>query len=132
VFSQRTPAIVLFAYENERLAGPANFKNLLRRVTKKEFNGADKHLLLLHTTAQHVLLLGLGTRKEFNLETLRRATGRAVKKLRDAGLERAAVQIRDNDPGFAAAIVEAATLATYKFTQFKSEPNDKTELKSLT
>jgi leucyl aminopeptidase len=142
IFSQKTPVIVLFAFEKERRAGPARFKAFLQRITSKEFNGSDQQLLLLHTAGrlapQRVLLAGLGKRKNFNLETLRRATGRAAKKLQAAGIDRAAVQVCSDMKAACTtndclqAIIEAAALANYKYREFKPEDDDRTELKSLT
>lgn len=135
--SQKQPAAVLFAFEKERLGGPPAFKNLLRRVGPKEFRGAERQLFLLHTAGKlaprRVLFVGLGKRENFTLETLRRAAGLAAKRLRDSGIERAAVQISGDVEDSLRAVVEAAILATYKFRQFKpDDDNHATELKSLT
>jgi leucyl aminopeptidase len=135
VFTQRLPAIVLFAFENERPTGPAALTQLLRRVTAKEFRGGAKQLLMLHTAGklapQRVLLVGLGKKRDCDAETLRRATGYAVKKLLAAGIERAAVRV--DAAGDVSAVVEATILATYKFTRFKADDdNPRTQLKSLT
>src|SRR5271169_5060102 len=97
--SQKQPAAVLFAFEKERLVGPAAFRNLLARVGPKEFRGAERQLLLLHATGklapQRILLVGLGSRDNFTSETMRRAMGLAARKLRDSGIKRAAVQVSD-------------------------------------
>jgi len=135
--SQKQPAAVLFAFEKERLIGPAAFRNLLARIGPKEFRGAERQLLLLHTAGklapQRILLVGLGARATFTSETMRRAMGLAARKLRDSGLERAAVQVSaDHIDDSLSAIVEAAILATYNFHQFKPKDDNATELKSLT
>ena len=136
--SQKQPAAVLFAFEKENPVGPAALKNLLRRVGPKEFRGADRQLCLVHTAGKlaphRILLVGLGQRDDFTIETMRRAMGLAAKKLRDSGIERAAVQVNaDLGDDSLTAIVEAAILATYKFRQFKpDDDHDATELKSLT
>lgn len=135
--SQKQPAAVLFAFEKERLGEPAALRNLLRHVGPKEFRGAERQLFLLHAAGklapQRVLLVGLGTRDKFTIETMRRAMGVAAKKLRDSGIERAAVQVTGAVEDSLRAIVEAAILATYKFRKFKpDDENDATELKSLT
>ena len=141
VFTQPASAIVLFGFERERLTGPAGLEALLRRVTDKEFKGADKQLLLLHTAgklaAARIMLVGLGKRQKFNAEVLRRAMGLATRKLRRAGLDRVAVQLRADLAGSSALdaariLTEAALLASYEFTQFKASDDSATELKSLT
>jgi leucyl aminopeptidase len=135
-FAQPQPALVLFAYQNERIAVPASLRSILARLNSKEFDGSDRQLLALHTAgkpgvrAARVLIAGLGKRSEFSLEKLRRATGVAVRHLCQAGIERAAIQT-EPDPDSVAAIAEAATLASYKFTEFKPA-NSHIELKSLT
>ncbi len=135
--SQKQPAAVLFAFEKEHLDGPAAFKNLLRHVGPKEFRGAERQLFLLHSAGklapQRVLLVGLGLRSKFTIETLRRAMGITAKKLRDLGIERAAVQVPGDVDDSVGAIVEAAILATYQFRQFKPDDDGATtELKTLT
>src|SRR6266446_5359134 len=129
--SQKQPAAVLFAFEKERLSEPSALRNLLRHVGPKEFRGAERQLFLLHTAGklapQRILLVGLGPRENFTLETMRRAMGLAARKLRDSGIERAAVQVSDDHSDDSlTAIVEAAILATYKFHQFKPEDDDAT------
>src|SRR6266404_6206544 len=121
--SQKQPAAILFAFEKQRLDGPAALKRLLRIVGPKEFGGAERQLLLLHSAGrlapQRILLVGLGKREKFTIETLRRAMGVAARKLRDSGIERAAVEVNGDVDDSMRAIVEAAILATYKFRQFK-------------
>lgn len=122
-FSQPVPAVLLYSFQNERPALPATLKPLLRRLNSKEFDGSDGQQLLLHTGKKPVrlLLIGLGKRTEFSLEKLRRATGNAVKKLTAAGIGRAAIQLNLETDDALFAVVEAAELATYKFTEFKAD-----------
>jgi leucyl aminopeptidase len=129
VFRQRVPVLVLFCYEKEQPDVPALFRNLLRRVSRKEFNGADKQLLLLHTASTHLLLSGLGKRADVNTEKIRRATGSAVKRIAALGITQAAIAVT---PDQLAPVVEAAILASYKFTTFKSPDDNHTTLKTLT
>ncbi len=141
LFSWQSPVVVVFATKNEPLAGPPALQTLLHQLTHEEFDGSEKKLLLLHTAgqlpAERLLLVGLGETKELTLETVRRAAGLAAKKLRDVGLTRAGVQIRADLPDcpvadFAGAVVEAVSLATYQFNQFKTSDNHSTQLESLT
>src|SRR5260221_8162429 len=94
--AQKQPAVVLFSFEKERLAGPAAFRNLLRRVGPKEFRGAERQLFLLHAAGklapQRILLVGLGPQARFTSETMRRAKGTAARKLRHPGIQTAPVQ----------------------------------------
>jgi leucyl aminopeptidase len=135
VYAQKLPAVVLFAFENERLTGPASFRKLLDTLSRKEFHGAEKQLVLLHTPgkagirADRLLLVGLGKRDKFNPECLRRAVGPALKKLASAGIDHAALQIAEDAVG---PVVEAAELVNYRFTKFKASNDGRLELKSLT
>ena len=137
LFNQSLPALVIFVFQNERFPAPASLKAMLRRLHPKEFDASENQLLLLHTAGKagvrpaRVLLVGLGKATDFNSEKLRRATGLALKKLRDAGLESAAARLNPETPEAAAAVAEAAVLALYKFTEFKP-PTDAVALRSLT
>jgi len=129
IFDQRLPALVLFCHEKERLDVPVLFRNLLRRLSRKEFSGADKQLLLLHSTATHLLLVGLGKTAELTPEKTRRATGLAVKRLATLGITEAAIVLAPDQLPHA---VEAAILASYKFTKYKSPNDNHAALKTLT
>lgn len=137
-YSQKQPALILFTFENERLRGPAAAQELLRPVRKKEYSGAAKQLLLLHTNGKlpspRLLLVGLGKRALFTPETLRRAVGNAVKKLTAAGLTRAAISLPDTIAvaSTAADIVDATLLANYQYTEFKAPDANRTPLVALT
>jgi len=134
-FAQNVPAVVLLAFENERLAGPASFRKLLDKLNRKEFHGAEKQLVLLHTAgragirAERILLVGLGKRDNFNADRLRTAVGSALKKLTSSGIDRAALQVGQDD---VEPVVEAAELVNYRFTKFKAPNSDRTELRLLT
>ena len=137
VFAQPLPAVLVFAFHKEQPVVPASLKPVLQRLTGKEFDGSDKQLLLVHTggkagvRAARLLLVGLGKRTEFNIEKLRRATGNAVKLLRDLGLDNAGIQLQPDTAEALHAVVEAAILAGYKFTEFKAE-NHTGSIKALT
>ena len=135
VFAQKLPAIVLFAFENERLPGPAGFRKLRDNLSRKEFHGAEQQLTLLHTAGKagirtdRILLAGLGKRDKFTPERLRRAVGTALKKLTSAGIDRAAIQVGADCVD---AVVDAAELVNYRFAKYKAPNDDRTEVKSLT
>jgi leucyl aminopeptidase len=134
-FAQNVPAVVLFAFENERLAGPVSFRKLLDNLSREEFHGAEKQLVLLHTAgragirAARILPVGLGKRDNFNADRLRTAVGAALKKLTSSGIDRAALQVGQDD---VEPVVEAAELVNYRFTKFKAPNSDRTELGLLT
>jgi leucyl aminopeptidase len=138
IFTQNLPAIILFAFENERPTLPASLRPLYAKLTKDEFNGKDNQLLLLHTAGKtgikspRLLLVGLGKHDAITPEKTRRAFGLALKKLRDAGITRAAVRLYCPDSGSLTSTIEAAILTGYRFTAFKPANNHKPALASLT
>jgi len=130
---QTLPAIVLLGYEKDLRALPSALQPTLQRLTPKEFKGADKQLLLLHkptgARAPRLLLAGLGKRAESTPEKIRRAAGAAIKRLISLGITQAAFDIT---PDQLQPTVEAALLASYKFTTFKSPDDNHATLKTLT
>lgn len=142
IFAQKRPAIAVFAFENEPVTGaPAAVQSIIKALSKKEFNGAGKQCVALVTTPgnsfQRLILAGLGKRSEFNPDTLRRATGIVIAKLKAAGITDAAIDLnlKLDDPLTHAsalrAVVDAAILASYKFTEFKPATENGDPIKSL-
>ena len=128
-FRQKLPALVLFVAEKERPDAPAPLRPLLARLTTREFAGKEKQLAVLHARGQHLLLAGLGPRAKLNAETIRRATGLAVKRLAALGLTRATFAAA---PDQVRPLVEALFLASYKFTRFKAPADNHSALKAVT
>jgi len=137
LFRQKLPAVILFAFEDERPEVPASLAPLLRRLNKLEFHGEDQQTLLLQTAGQpgiapaRLLLVGLGRHEDLTRDRSRRAFGTALKRLRDAGIDRTAVQVNCPSPAALQTIVEAAGLVTYQFMKFK-ERQPKPALAALT
>ncbi len=78
--------------------------------------------------AERVLVVGLGPREELDLEAVRVASGTAARQALDLRLDSFATVVHGAgagglDPAEAArALVEAAQLALYRYTEFKSSP----------
>jgi leucyl aminopeptidase len=131
------PAIIHFSFENEPVKLPSCLSPLVKSLTKKEFNGASKKVCLLRTdgliASPRLMLVGLGTRATFNPETLRCAAATAVRKLAESDIREMAAALPDVDHHAlsAAAIVEAAIMAPYKFTKFKSPADAITPITKL-
>jgi leucyl aminopeptidase len=87
--------------------------------------GGFRKTALLHPESGPVLVVGLGDREDFELERARVAAALAAK--RAASLEAASLALAVPDEGeaaeVAAALVEGATLASYRFDRFKSKKN---------
>ena len=137
LFRQKLPSVILFAFEDERPNVPASLAPLLRQLNKLEFHGEDQQTLLLQTAGQpgiasaRLLLVGLGRHEDLTRDRSRRAFGTALRRLRDAGIDRTAVQVHCPSPDALQTIVEAAGLVTYQFTKFK-ERQPKPALAALT
>jgi len=150
VLKERTGALILGVFE-EGLDGAAKKidakvgKKLSKLISSGEFEAKPNNTAIIHTfgriPSERLLLVGLGKRKEFNLEKLRQACGTAAKVARDKGLASAAsalhmTEVEDATPQeMGQAIAESTELALYRFDKYKTGKEAKEEkakvLKSL-
>ncbi len=104
----------------------------LRNLLKSgEFEGKLNQAVLLHapgrTPAKHILLVGLGKKKDARVDYVRQAMGTAVKRVRQAGAASFVTCLHGEDVPkasvveLAQALVEGAILGTYQFTEYLSE-----------
>lgn len=105
---------------------------LIQKFAKEEgFTGKEGETLFFRTLgkipAARVLVVGLGDRKEFGLEAVRRVTAISVKKAKEAGIKTVGSILHGAGWGklapreAAQALAEGALLADYGFTKFKKE-----------
>jgi leucyl aminopeptidase len=94
-------------------------------VPPQEFDGAPLGLVLLRDKDRRTLIVGLGERDKIEADTLRRASGAAVKHLLKLGAKDIALDLAAF-PEHVAAAVEGAVLASYKFEGFGKDPSKKT------
>ena len=119
----------------------SDFNGLIKSAIKNgDFKGKSNETLMLYTggSSSRILLVGLGKKKEFDLEKLRQVGGTAAKVLQGKDKTSASAEI----PGMDAlncsaadatqAFVEGAILGSYKFLDYKTDDENKTVLKSLT
>lgn len=107
-----------------------------------DFNGKPNQTLLLYTynriESKRLLLVGLGKREEFSLETVRSASGKVALQVRDLSLPSYATLLHGEESGLpietsVQALVEGTELALYTFNRFKTEIEKMPgELKGLT
>jgi leucyl aminopeptidase len=132
----RGEAIVVCHFEDSRkLAGSAyrldrSSGGLLGEVMKSgDFTGKHAQMSVIYTRgalpARRVLLLGLGKKKEFDLEKLRRAFSKAARSARELGLSEYAIALDPQDgtrslEDLTEAAVEGSLLGLYRFTQYKT------------
>ncbi len=138
--SQKTGMLVVFTYEDAASAeykqAESVLKDELAELRKsKEFEGKKLQTAMLRTPSQpfaKLLLVGLGKKREADLETLRRAAGTAVKVAREFSGELAVPFRAAVAKGFAEAaqaLAEGILLGNYRFLRYKTQGLD--EIKTL-
>ena len=97
----------------------------------EKFKAKAASVTHLHTPAlasPRLVVAGLGPRRGFVAETLRRAAATAVRRARDLGARTVALEVfggRLPDRQRAHAVVEGAILGTYTFDRYKRDKSDK-------
>ena len=119
---------------------------LTQILKNKDFTGDKDQIKVLNThrkvKAKNIVLVGLGDKKDFTRDKLRRTAGNLSKKMRTEGFtdlatDLALAEIKDiTIDEKAQAVAEGLILSLYKFDKYKSKPknnNDKkAELKNAT
>ena len=150
ILKERSGALILGVFEDglDDTAKKVNEKvgkKISKIISSGEFEGKLNSTSIIHTFGQipseRLLLVGLGKRKDFDIEKLRQASGTAAKAARDIGLSAAvsALHVHEIDDAsprdIGQAIAEAAELALYRFDKYKTGDEAKKEkakaLKSL-
>jgi len=106
---------------------------LLKKLsTSAEFTGKPLEMTLIHAPAglkaTRLLLVGAGKRDKFDVATLRKIAGAALRYLKSRSVKRLAFLVRENDLNeeSAQAIVEGAITANFETDKYKSDKkNDK-------
>lgn len=143
-----TQVLVITVFEGENdniekfnsLGGDLREK-LNKLIESKEVTGRYKEFTILHTNdlkASRVLVMGLGKRKDFNLERLRAVMAISARNTRRINISEMAVAEGFHDLGLdmeesASAIVEGIILGLYRFRKYISgDKNDYKAIKDLT
>jgi leucyl aminopeptidase len=98
----------------------------------EKFLGKAAQVTHVHTptlATPRLVVAGLGPRKGFTLEIVRRGAAAALRRARDLGARTVAIEVlgeRLPDGQRAHAVVEGAILGTYTFDRYKREKADKT------
>src|ERR1700730_1645432 len=106
---------------------------LVRKLaTGAELTGKPLEMTLIHAPAglkaTRLLLIGAGKRDKFDVATLRKIAGAALRYLKSRSAKRLAFLLRENDPNedSAQAIAEAVITADFETDKYKSDhKNDK-------
>jgi leucyl aminopeptidase len=134
-------AIALFLFEDDKeVAGQAKIIDeriggLITEIKHcGDFEGKALQTALLYTKGllptARIILVGLGKRKEFDMEKLRNASAKAAQQIRDLNLKRFAVSVHIEETSFpldslTESLVEGIFLGLYQFTRFKTLERDK-------
>ncbi len=138
VFKAKKPELTA-AGEHLNRAAQNQIRALLERGDMDGGLG-DAQLLynLPEIKAERVMLLGLGSKRDFNASAMRSAASAAAKLLNQRGLRAAdlclleAAYAQADSRRRARTIVEAMENALYRFQQTKSGPHQKTKLQRVT
>jgi leucyl aminopeptidase len=92
-------------------------------VAAGEAKPKHRHLAVAHAGGKRWILVGLGKRAELDGERVRAAVASSLGRARELGARRLCWEVpHDVGPEIAAAIVEGALLAGYRFDRFKGKP----------
>ena len=113
--------------------------NMIKRVLDaKDFIGKKNSTLLLHSSgiAKRIILAGLGEKQKISLEIVRAAISAAISSLKNISAAKAAIRLFDLDSftpeELGQAVVEAAVLSLYEFSQYKkADEKKKASLKEI-
>ncbi len=117
-------------------------KGELKKVLSREkFEGKPGQAKLLNThgkiPANYVLVIGLGDKKSFNLELVRKAGGKIAQVASQIRAAHVTTAAHGGHLGVFSkqdctqAVVEGISLASYKFTRYKKEPKDSFKLNEV-
>ena len=142
---QRTDCAIVGLYQTKRLTedattlDKASDKQISAAIAKGDIDGKLGSTLLIghthHVACKRILVVGLGSKKEFNERAYRTATAAALAKISGTGaasavsyLSRETLKERDAY-GVARLAAAEAALSVYRFDELKSEKAKKPKLK---
>ncbi len=137
-------AIIFFAFQDEEAPLPGLARWMPQQAlwfkdtpAHKDFRAKKAELLLVYAPTEapiaRLLLVGLGKRKDWSLETFRHATAMAVRRCRDLSLERvllptAALEgIPESEEILLREALMAAVLGLYRYDELKTRDVEKFE-----
>jgi leucyl aminopeptidase len=143
--SVKTELLVIGCFEKEKFNQQELDKKLKGEITKafkqKKFEGEFKQFYSISTlksiAPEKILLVGLGKKKDFSLEKLRKINGLISKIVCDSKIKRFAttlsdINVKEKLEDKVQTITEGTILGNYQFTKYKTEDKDKiNELKEL-
>jgi leucyl aminopeptidase len=133
-----TDAIVFFAFEDLNLL-QQKFNDIEKILKVKlpqfihdDFKGKDTQVMMVYTKNRRIILSGLGKKKKFGLEKLRKAAARAAKKVKNMKFKKISLEIFDNDGTDLTDAAKAETIAVilgfYSFSKYYTSKNKKEKI----
>jgi leucyl aminopeptidase len=139
-----TDALVTYVFEDtDPIQGTLaeidqSASGLLRKLsTSAEFTGKPLEMTLIHAPAGlkaiRLLLVGAGKRDKFDVATLRKIAGAALRYLKSRSVKRPAFLVRENDltEDSAQAIAEGAITANFETDKYKSDKKNDKSIESV-
>lgn len=134
----KTELLIIGLFEKEKFAYKVLDNKLKGRISKamkeKKFEGEFKQLYSVSSLglvlAEKILLVGLGKKKEFDIEKLRQVAGFTAKIARDGKADNFQTTLIETDikgrdlSEKAQAVTEGMLLGLYKFTKYKTDKKD--------
>src|SRR6202042_2929137 len=112
--------------------------NLLSKLSAgAEFTGKPLEMTLIHAPAglkaTRLLLVGAGKRDKFDVATLRKIAGAALRYLKSRSIKKFGFLVRENDlsDNTAQAVVEGAVTADFETDKYKSDKKPGKDIESL-
>ena len=130
-------ALVIYLLENNlKVSNEDLNKNISFAEDKGLFKGKSgesySFTRTVNDTIQTVLLVGLGKEEDINLDKVREATGKAIKKLKELGITNIFLRVPHTEAikleELIKAMATSAELANYTFNKYKTDAKEEKEL----
>lgn len=130
-------ALVIYLLEgNLQVSNEELNRNIKFAEAKELFNGKNGEVYTftrqLNDTIQTVILVGLGKEENLNLDKVREATGKGIKKLKSLGLTNIFLRVPHTEAikleELIKAMATSAKLAGYTFNKYKTDAKEENEL----
>lgn len=143
--SLKTEGLIFFIFEKEDLSKELieldkRLDDWISSIIKdKYFSGSEKEIHSIYThkkiVANKIILVGLGERKKYNLEKLRRATASAIKFASANFLKNVTIVLPETNPETNNDIIKdigiVALMSVYQFEHYKTKKENKKGLSEI-